>query len=267
MLDFFDVAVDSHGRPNFAFVSDMRQLNTADVQFSRQCSGTSLTGEALTGCTTGGGGDPVACPANGAYTDAAGDATNVLGNQTPVPSDDAFDVVGGSFSTTADDVVLSVELKDLTNAPDGQIIEQHFKIKGKEYYVMATRPTGGGALEFVYGDMTTGTVPGRRQLGTTTGVFVDDQDVVTTAFPRSATTPQLADGTLITDLTVTTRRDGMAVIPDVDLAAGPCPYAVGAAVSDPIVPEVPYAALLPLVGVAVLGFLHHRRRRATTGIA
>jgi hypothetical protein len=259
MLDFFDVAVDSHGRPNFAFVSDTRQLNTADVQFSRQCSGTSLTGETLTGCATGGA-DPIVCPADGGYTDAAGDATNVLGNQTPVPSDDAFDVVGGSFATTADDVILSVSLKDLTNAPDGQIVEQHFKIDGKEYYVMATRPTGGGALEFVYGDMTTGTVPGRRQLGTTTGAFDDGKDVVTTAFPRSVPTPALADGTLITDLVVTTRRDGVAVIPDVDVASSRCSYAVGAFVPDPVVPEVPYAALLPMVGLALLGVLHYRRR-------
>ncbi|MBK5307276.1 MAG: hypothetical protein JJD92_11370 [Frankiaceae bacterium] len=260
MLDFFDMDIDSQGRPNIAYVSDTRALNTADVQYTRQCSGTTLTGVALT-APCGPLGQPPVCTANGAYTDPAGDATNVLGAQTPAPSDDVFDILGGSFATTASHVVLSVKLKNLSNAPDGQIIEQHFKIAGKEYYVMATRPTGGGAITYVYGDMTTGTVPGRRKLGNTTGSFDDTTDVVTTAFPRTVTTPALLDGTLITGLAVTTRRDGNAVIPDVDTAAGTCPYAVGA-VAEPVVPEVPVALLLPVVGVALFGFLHYRRRRA-----
>lgn len=52
LLDFFDVALDPEGRPNIAYVSDTRAPGTADVQYTRLCSGTSLTGTALSGpCT------------------------------------------------------------------------------------------------------------------------------------------------------------------------------------------------------------------------
>ncbi|MDT7539864.1 MAG: hypothetical protein QOI82_3449 [Actinomycetota bacterium] len=259
LLDFFDVAVDSQGRPNFVYVSDTRALGTPDIQYTRQCSGTSLTGTTLTS-PCGPLGTPPVCASNGAYSDPAGDATSLLGTTTPLPSDDAFDVVSGSLSSTTDGIVFSVKLKDLTSTPDGQIVEQHFKIAGKEYYVMAQRSTGDGALSFVYGDLT-GTAGTRNQLGTTTGVFDDAADLVTTVFPRSATDPELADGTVISDVIVTTRRDGVVIIPDVDTAKSGCPYVVGAA-NDPVLPEVPFAALLPLLGLVLMGVIYRRRREA-----
>jgi hypothetical protein len=255
LLDFFDVAVDSTGRPNVVYVSDTRSLNTADVQYTRQCSGTTLTGVALTApCAPIG--TPAVCPADASYTDSSGDATGALGTETPGPNDAALDIVGGSLSTTANSVVLGVHLNDLTNEPVGQIVEQHFFVAGKEYYVMAQRATGGTAVTYVYGDMTSAT-GGRKQLGTTTGTFDDTTDRVTTNFPRAAAA--LPDGALVTGIVITTRRDGVVLIPDADTATAACSYVVGAA-ADPIVPEVPFAALLPMAGIALLGALHLRRK-------
>ena len=260
LLDFFDVAVDGSGRPHFAYVSDTRILNTADVQYTRQCTGTTLTGVSLPSTCAPLGSAPATCEADARYLDPAGDATNVLGTPTPLPNDKALDVVSGSLATTADGVIFSVHLNDLTSTPTGQIIEQYFKIAGKEYYVRAQRATGTGVISYVYGDMT-GTSGGRKQLGTTTGSLSDETDVVTTLFPRAALTPALADGTVISGINVTTRRDGGALIPDADVAVNPCPYTVGASAPEVIVPEVPYAVLVPVVAAGAFGAVLYRRRR------
>jgi hypothetical protein len=54
---------------------------------------------------------------------------------------------------------------------------------GKEYCVISTRSTGGGAPTYVYGDMTTGTVPGRNKLGNTTVAAIPDVDTALAACP------------------------------------------------------------------------------------
>jgi len=107
LLDFFDIAVDALGRPNLAFNSDVRQPGVADVHFTRQCSGTSLTGVELGG-TCGDGTDPTptpttgtACPGKGAgFVDKADDATEVFGE--PVAANEsALDILSGSVSWDA----------------------------------------------------------------------------------------------------------------------------------------------------------------------
>ena len=143
MLDFFDVAMDSQGRPNIVYVSDTRALDTPDVQYTRQCSGASLTGVDLPAACVPIGTTPTVCAANAAYLDAAGDATGAFGTQTPGPNDAALDIVGGSVATTPTQVIFSVHLNDLTNESVGQIVEQHFKVGATEYYLMAQRSTGG----------------------------------------------------------------------------------------------------------------------------
>ena len=162
------------------------------------------------------------------YTDGTGDATNLLGNPGLTPNDPALDVVGGHLSTTAEGVLMTVEVDDLTAGPNGQIVEQSFNVRGAAYYLMAQRATGDGTITFDYGDMG-GTGGTRRTLGSTTGTFDDAADTVSVLYPRSAVSPALADGELIGGLTVTTRRDGVFLIPDADTATMGCPYAVGAA--------------------------------------
>ncbi len=264
LLDFFDVATDSQGRPNFAFVSDTRSLNTADVQYTLQCTGTSLTGVTLNGCQTVSTG-PLPCAANAAYTDPPGDANNALGASTPTPSDPGYDLVGGNVTSTATDIVFTSHLNDLAASPEGLIVETHFKVAGKEYYAMAQRATPDGVETYDLGDQT-GTQGGRKSLGTGTGSFDDTTDLVAFRFPRSVL-GNIADGTLITDVIVTTRRDGVVLIPDVDVATSPCAFTVGAAAPDVIIPEVPYAALVPVLGLLALGGTVYLRRRRETARA
>lgn len=265
LLDFFDVAVDSQGRPNFAYVSDTRVLNTADVKYTRQCAGTSLTGVALAGCVPIGT-VPDVCTADAAYTDPPGDATGAFSTETPGPNDPNYDVVGGNVSSTPTDLVLTTRLKDLTASPLGVIVETHFKVAAKEYYVMAQRATPDGVETFVYGDMT-GTTGGRKQLGTGTGSFDETTDLVRATIPRAAITGGLPDGTLVTSVVVTTRRDGVLVIPDADSATSACAYTTGAALPEVIVPEVPYVALVPLAALTVLGATVYYRRRRGAAVA
>ncbi|MDB5478942.1 MAG: exported protein of unknown function, putative Peptidase domain, partial [Alphaproteobacteria bacterium] len=166
-------------------------------------------------------------PCTDSYTDGTGDATNLLGNPGLTPNDPSLDVTGGTLSTTAEGVLLTVAVDDLVAGPNGQIVEQTFNVRGVAYYVFAQRATGDGTVTFEYGDQG-GATGGRRLLGTTTGAFDDDADTVSILFPRTAVTPALADGEVLAGLTVTTRRDGVLLIPDADTATAGCPYTVGA---------------------------------------
>ena len=190
------------------------------MQYTRQCGGTSLTGKVLSGACGALGAPPVTCTAAAAYTDPAGDSANaVLGTATPAPSDPAYDLRGGSLATTTKGVVLTTRLKDLAPGSTGEIVEQHFTVRGKGYYVYAKRATSGG-VTYTYGTSDATTYRGR--FGTTTGTFDDATDVVSTLFPRSAlgATP-LANGERVTAVIATTRRDLQAVVPDVDTATSP----------------------------------------------
>ena len=178
----------------------------------------------LTG-TTGAPAPTTSCTPD-AYADATGDATNLLGTPGVTPNDPALDVVAGRLATTTDGVLLTVEVDDLAEGPNGQIVEQTFNVRGQAFYVFAQRTTGDGVVTFEYGDQG-GTAGGRRLLGTTTGSFDDAADTVSILFPRSAVTPALADGEVLGGLTVTTRRDAVLVIPDADVATTGCPYVVG----------------------------------------
>ncbi len=225
LLDFFDVALDQLGRPNIAYVSDVRAPGTADVQYTRQCAGTTLTGVTLPAKCGPLGAKPAACTADAAYTDASGDANAVLGNSTPLPSDPALDVVGGSLATTAEGVALTTRLLDLEPGTYGQIVEQHFTIGGQGYYVMASRDTGTSATSYDYG--TSDATTFRGKLGSTTGSFDDAGNTVSIVLPRTLSpTASLHAGDVLSGLVTTTRRDGVLLIPDADTAVDPCGYTV-----------------------------------------
>ena len=183
----------------------------------------------LTGNTTT---PPTGASCTDSYTDGTGDATNLLGNPGLTPNDPALDIVGGTLSTTTEGVLLTVQVDDLTSGPNGQIVEQTFAVRGASYYLMAQRATGDSTVTFDYGDMG-GTGGTRRNLGTTTGSFDDEADTVAALYPRAALAPALEDGETIGGLTVTTRRDGVLLIPDADTATMGCPYVVGGASVEP----------------------------------
>ncbi len=183
----------------------------------------------------------VAAACTDSYTDGRGDATNLLGNPGLTPNDPSLDVVGGTLSTEAGGVRLTVEVDDLVAGPNGQIVEQTFGLRGTSYYALAQRATATGAMTFRYGDQG-GTGGGRRQLGTTTGTFDAAADTISILFPRAALSPALADGEVLGGLTVTTRRDAVLLIPDADTATAGCPYTLGTTSADGTPTSSPTAA-------------------------
>ncbi|MCA1711758.1 MAG: hypothetical protein LC789_09045 [Actinobacteria bacterium] len=230
LLDFFDVALDPQGRPNIAFVSDTRAPGTADIHYTRLCSGTTLLGTDLPGPCAPLGQPAAPCPPDAAYTDPVGDAVNVLGIPLLPVSDPRYDITDGRLSTEPDGVRFTTHIPKLDSSGPGTIVETHFSARGRGFYVSAQRATATGAMTFVYG--TSSAVTYRTKVGDTTGTFDDKTGIVTILFPRTAlgdTTP-LADGDVIASgADTTTRRDGVRVIPDADVAVDPCGYTVGAA--------------------------------------
>jgi hypothetical protein len=293
MLDFFDVALDSQGRPNIAYVSDTRSLNTADVQFTRQCGGTSLTGVALPGCagggstggTTGGGttgttGDPlpVNCVAPQIH-DPAGDATQavVVDAHQPATNQPDVDLVdaGLTWDPVKQSLVGVLHVADLSAAPGtNEFFRIGFTVNNTAYDLQATREAS-GSTEYSWAKTATGSLA----LSSLTGSFDAARNAVTIELPavtyaaKQPGLPALGDGSVFTQLTATGQRlvgahgpDGSPVegtggggTPTVDTAtaAASCVYTVA---PPAITPEVPYAALLPLLGLVLMGVLYRRRR-------
>ncbi|MDT7547529.1 MAG: hypothetical protein QOE99_3639 [Actinomycetota bacterium] len=275
MLDFFDVALDSAGRTNLVYVSDMRQLDTADVTYTRQCGGTSLTGVALADapCSTGGGaggggttGGAVvpACPTP-AITDAEGDATQVIvadTGQSTVNQKD-LDIRDGNlaWSDATGELVALVHVSDLAAAPgSSEYLRFDFKLNNITYEITAKRDNT-GATSFSWSQPGLGAT----SLGSLVGTFDDAKSAITVALPAAAyaaaqpTQPPLGLGSVISTMSVLTQRVAGVVTATADSAtSGACVYTVAAG---PIVPEVPYAALLPLVAGGLLGAVELRRRR------
>ena len=291
MLDFFDVAMDSQGRANIAFVSDTRSLNTADVQFTRQCGGTSLTGVALTGCsgastggTTGGGtsgttGDPLPqnCVAPQIH-DAAGDATQtvVVDAHQPATNEPDVDIVDAGFTwDSAKDALVGVlHVSDLSALPaTNEFFRLGFTVNNTTYDLQATRE-GTGSTTYGWSKPALG----GAVIGSLTGSFDVAANKITVELPAatyaaSQTGLTIGEGSVFTQLTATGQRlvgahgpEGTPVegtggggTPTVDTAAAAasCVYT---AAPPAITPEVPYNVLLPLVGVGLLGLLYTRRR-------
>lgn len=160
LLDFFDVDLDPKGAPNFAFNSDMRSPGTADIIYTRQCTGTTLTGVDL-GTTCGGATPPppstgTVCPGGRAgFVDAAGDATEVLvTGATPLPNDPALDLLDGSVSwdEASQTAVLRAHIADLTTAPSGgdgyYRWRATFGTNATAYEINANVPADGSAPTF-----------------------------------------------------------------------------------------------------------------------
>jgi fibronectin type 3 domain-containing protein len=184
MGDFFDVALDAHGAPHFAYNSDVRQPGTADIFYSRQCTGTTLTGVDL-GTSCGGVTPPppsttTVCPGGRAgFVDDAGDATEAaITGTTPAPSDPSLDLLDGSvgWDAATSSAVFRARVADLTKAPmagDGYYRWQvNFGTDATSYQVVATVPASGAAPSYeIYDPSATGksaTVTG--SIDKTTGV-------------------------------------------------------------------------------------------------
>ena len=189
-----------------------------------------VLGQSDPGEPTSGG---ISCPTDAAFTDAEGDATRVLVAETPLPSDPSLDVVRShlsndpvTFATT-----FTIGLADLTPPTAyGQYFDYNFTTSSGGYYLGATRSPVEGT-SFSLGRFNENGL--RQNLGTLTGAFDDAADEVRIVLPAAALTPALTEGSLISGLGITARRELVLVVPDVDSASGGCAFTVAGASSEP----------------------------------
>jgi hypothetical protein len=206
--------------------------------------------------------------------DPSGDATQVILVDTaqPAASQADLDVTSAGVvwdpATTA--LVATVHFTDLAAAPgNSENIRIDFTYESTAYELEAQRDST-GASSFIW------TEPGlgASSLGDLTGSFDNASNDVTVRLPSAAYAgaqpahPALGPGSAITGLSVLSQRLLGVITATADSAslASDCAYTVPGGAADPVVPEVPVAAMLPLVGVALLGYVVYRRRRTAVHV-
>jgi hypothetical protein len=231
-----------------------------------------------TGGTTGGttgGPTPSLLPACGAFpqvTDPSGDATQIIAADTGQPAASQADLditkAGVSWDSTASALVATVGVKDLAAAPgNSENLRFDFTYEATQYEIQAQRDST-GTVSAIW------TKPGlsASSLGDLTATFDNATSTVTVTLPAAdyhaaqAGKPALGTGSAISGISVLSQRLAGVITATADDAAlsSDCAYTVAG--PGPVVPEVPAAALLPLSGVALLGFLMHRRRKAIAAV-
>jgi len=174
LLDFFQVAIDSAGRANIAYASDINSPGNASTVYTRQNSGLSaLSGlpvprhsyvQPVVATGTSCPGPQVLDPAG----DAAGSTTNGAG-ETNVASED---ILNARFTTPdAAHLAAALTLNDLSSTPaPGTLSTQyvvHWTFGGKDYYAAAD--VGPAATTYTVGTSTAGKMnPGTAVPGTFT---------------------------------------------------------------------------------------------------
>jgi hypothetical protein len=301
LLDFNGITVDGVGRVLVGWADGCTgPCRTSDLvadnartqlgTITRQTSGRGLyaadDGRITPGALTDGSIDP--CASGPQVVDKSGDAVDVVGTSTPLPSEPQLDVRSLALTSRPGDTVrFTLTVEDLKSAaevpsgsPGGVYYDLTFTYGGQPMYITVSRDaTGVGS--FSLGAF----APTRTKLATLTGTFDEVADTITTeitpAAIRAARTaistfnanaanttkivlvPELAPGATFTALGVTARRNAEIVVPDIDTASSSCSFTLG--VPAPIVPEVPLPVLLVLSAAGVGGAtveISRRRRRA-----
>ena len=186
------------------------------------------------------------CPADARFADPAGDASAVLGTDTPAPSVEALDMTEGWLTTDdagtgGTDVTFHVKVTDLPVTPGGEsgtgeYFDLNFTLGGAGYYIAAQRTAESGET-FVLGNFG-GASGGRKSLASgLPGRFDPVADTVTVTLPASvwataALPGSVATGQVIAGLSFVSRRTLVLLVPDADTAAGGCAYVIGAKVTD-----------------------------------
>ena len=174
LLDFFQVAIDSAGRANIAYASDISSPGTANTLYTRQNSGLSaLTSQPITGHTYT---QPVvprgtSCPGP-QILDAAGDAPGSTTNGTGETNIASDDILNARF-TTPDTTHLQVALtlNNLSNTPAPGTLSTQYLVywtySGTDFYAAAD--VGPAATTYTVGTVTGGKMnPGTVVAGTLT---------------------------------------------------------------------------------------------------
>ncbi len=298
LLDFNGITTDGLGRVLVGWadgctgpcVASDLVANNARTQLgtiTRQTNGRGLyavhDGEIHPGILLDGAKDP--CATGPQLTDPSGDASEVVGTPTPLPSEPQLDVTSMLLSSAPAKVVrFDLGVQDLKSAaeipsasPGGVYYDLTFSYGGQALYITAQRDATGVAA-FDLGAF----APARKRLATITGSFNEANNTVTALLTPAAietartaiatnnaqpgatiikVVPSLEYGATFSTLGVTARRNTGAAVPDVDSATSTCSFTLAAAV-DPVVPEVPTPALLVVTGAAITaGSVAVRRRR------
>jgi hypothetical protein len=234
LLDFFQVAIDRVGRAHIAFGDNAAAPGQLISAYSVQLTGVSLrTGRALPRLRVRY--DTLKCAANAAFTDPSGDANELVVASTPLPSEPAVDVVRSYLTWNARkrELTFHVKVQDLAQDPPkgstGEAIDYEFGIAGKGYDLFGQHDAGGDEAGI--------------ESPTRTGVSDDvvfkvdkvhDEFTFTLAHDALAKIedpakrgPVIGPGAKITGLKITMRRsEAGRVVPNVDEAAGLCPFVV-----------------------------------------
>ena len=303
LLDFNGIAIDGIGRvlvgwadgctgpcrtSDAVVANDRSQLGT----ITRQTSGRGLyavdDGAIKPGTNTGTALDP--CASGPQVLDEGGDAVDLLGNETPLPNEPQLDLRSMELTTQSNDTVrFTLTVEDLKSAlevpsgsPGGVYYEMLFTYGGLDMYINVTRDAKG------VGTFSLGTfAPTRKTLATLSGTFDEVAETITSeitpalmenaranitaynAVPTNTTkiamVPPLKAGATFTSLKAQSRRNVIAVVPDIDAASGSCIFTLGAPTA--VVPEVPLPILLLLSAALVGGATVEIGRRRRRGIA
>jgi hypothetical protein len=234
LLDFFQVAIDREGRAHLAFGDNAAAPGQSISAYSVQLTGVSLrTGRELPRLRMKY--DKLRCAANAAFTDPAGDANEVLVTNTPAPSEPAVDVVRSYLTWDAQHrtVTFHVRVKDLAADPPtgstGEAIDYEFGLGGKGYDLFGRHDTSGDTtdIESPVRSSVSDDVKFRVDKAHDEFTFTIAHDALAKIDDPAKRGPVIGPGSKITGLKITMRRsEAGKVVPNVDEAAGVCPFIV-----------------------------------------
>ena len=183
LLDYFQVDLDPAGAANIAYASDVAHPGSADIDYTRQCTGTSATTGSAINYPCGSLLPPPppgpSCNGVNVVTDPTGDASNPLGLADPTGGNNSqVDITNVSFSTDSAHTVLTttMTLANLSLTPVNGTSDTYYYVvwtypgNGKTYATLASEPDPSGRFAYSYGEFN----PSNNQLITpiaTTGAM------------------------------------------------------------------------------------------------
>lgn len=220
-----------------------------------------------------------ACQVNSLQVvDPAGDATQTVAADAPIPSQPSVDITNGFLTWDASTRELTMHLRvtDLSAGPplgsSGEFFRYYFSVgSGPEHFLVASRTATAQTFSLRQQDPAK-TVP-------LTGAFDEALSEVRVVLPAAAyatafsAAPMIEQGAVVGTNQVLGQRQVGASTVTTDTATGSCGFVVGVSepavggeeeqpvVADPVIPEVPVAAALPIAALAVGGLAYAVRRR------
>jgi subtilase family serine protease len=203
--------------------------------------------------------------------DAAGDATQAVAADTTVTQASQKDLdllsAGTVYDVASSAMVATIKVSDLSATPgNSENFRYDFMLNGVQYELSAQRSSA-GATTYSW------SIPGinSTSFGALTGSFDNTTSTVTIRLPAGVykaaqpTKPAMTATSSFSGFSVLSQRVAGLLTATSDSAAltADCSYASSVGGPEVIVPEVPYAALIPMAGLVVFGGFLFRRRRQT----